>query len=159
MAAELRTETVYNVSPNLGGKTMKFEFDCATTADWVVFDEPVGATYAILPTGAQSTVAYATGAVTATTVATATQTTVAYDGMGDATKLPTAGYVMIGTEIIRYAAGGAAVAGTLTGCSRGCFGTTAAVHLEDAVMYALNTLVFAANPVGLIRGTSDIIGE
>ena len=160
MVAELRTETVYNVSPNLGGKMMKFEFECATTGDWVVFDYPIGATYAILPTGAQSTVAYAKVDTHADTVATTTQTTVRYDDGADATQVPeTDGYIMIGTEIISYAAGGGATAGTFTGCSRGCFGTTAATHAENDDIYILNTLIFAASPVGLIRGIVDVIEE
>ena len=159
MAAAEMTETTYDVSPNLGTKIIKFKFTGVTTADWVVFPDPVGACYAILPTGAQAATVYATGDVTDTTVATATQSTVAYDGVSDASELPTTGYVMIGTEIIHYTGGGGATSGTLTGCTRGWFGTTAATHAENAVIYILNTLVFTLGTLGLVRGIADVIEE
>lgn len=160
MAAELMTETVYNVSPNLGGKAIKFKFTGATTADWVVFSDPIGTCYATMPTGAQATCAYALMDQTAADM-TATQTTVIYENCDDATQLPeTNGYVMIGTEIISYAAGGAATSGTLTGCTRGCFGTTAAIHTETTDKISiLNTLLFALTTVGLVRGIADVIEE
>lgn len=157
--AGLITATAYNVSPNLGGKMMKFEAATTATGDWLVFDDPIGAVQVNGVDGTVGTTVYAAGAVTATTVATATQTTVAYDGM-TAAQIPTAGYVGIGTEIIRYAAGGAATDGTLTGCSRGCFGTTAATHAEDAPVYVLNTIVITTAGVdGPVRGIADVIEE
>lgn len=158
--AALITATTYNVSPNLGGKMMKFEFVAGAGSDWVVFDDPIGACYAVLPTGAQNTCAYALMNQTVADMTT-TQTTVIYETCDDATQLPeTNGYVMIDDEIIGYAAGGAATSGTLTGCSRGCFGTTAAIHVGDADAIAiLNTLIFADGTAGLSRGIADIIGE
>ena len=161
MTAALITETEYNVSPNLGGKVVKFKFTGGDASDWVVFDRPIGACYAVLPTGAQNTCAYALMDQTAADM-TATQVTVVYEGCDDATQLPeTNGYVMIGTEIISYAAGGAAASGTLTGCTRGCFGTTAAIHTGTTnVISILNTLIFAnGGTVGLCRGIADIIEE
>jgi hypothetical protein len=156
----LITETTYNVSPNLGGKMMKFEFVAAASSDWIVFNDPIGACYAVLPTGAQNTCAYALMNQT-TADMTTTQTTVIYETCDDATQLPeTNGYVMIDDEIIGYTAGGAATSGTLTGCSRGCFGTTAAIHTGTAdVIAILNTLIFANGTTGLCRGIADIIGE
>ena len=160
MAAELMTETVYNVSPNLGGKMLKFKFTGATTADWVVFSDPIGACYAIMKTGAQATCAYAQMDIEATAITTTTQTTIVYENADDATQLPTSGYVMAQNEIIYYAAGGGATSGTLTGCVRGCFGTTAATHVAGAnTLNILNTLIFALSTVGLCRGIADVIEE
>lgn len=159
-AAEI-TETVYNSSPNLGGKIIKFKFTGADASDWVVFDDPIGACHAILPTGATNTWAYAMMDITSATVANATQTTVPYENCDDATQLSgTCGYVMIEDEIIYYAAGGAAASGTLTGCARGCFGTTAAAHTGTTDEIAmLNTLIFANGTTGLCRGFADVIEE
>jgi hypothetical protein len=159
MAAKI-TATTYNVSPNLSGKIMKFEFVAAGSSDWIVFDNPIGACYAVLPTGAQNTCVYSTMDQTAADMTT-TQTTVIYESCTGATYLPaTNGYVMIDDEIIGYTAGGAATSGTLTGCSRGCFGTTAAIHTGTTdVIAILNTLVFANGTTGLCRGIADIIGE
>ena len=161
MTAALIAETTYNVSPNLGGKMIKFEFVAADASDWVVFDDPIGACYAVLPTCAQNTCAYAQMDITSATVATTTQTTVPYENCDNATQLPeTDGYVMIGDEIIGYTAGGAAISGTLTGCSRGCFGTTAATNSGTTnAIDILNTLIFANGVTGLCRGIADIIGE
>jgi hypothetical protein len=161
MTAALISETAYNVTQNLGGKTIKFKFTGVTTADWVVFDDPIGTCYATMPTGAQATCAYAMMDITSATVATATQTTVPYENADDATQVPeTCGYVMIEDEIIYYAAGGAAASGTLTGCVRGCFGTTAAAHTGTTDEIAmLNTLIFAMTTVGLIRGFAEVIEE
>ena len=154
--AALKTETVYNVSPNLGGKMIKFEFDCATTADWVIFDNPIGSCYAILPTGAQSATAYATGSSCDIANATATELT---SGSFTANERPASGYLMVGTEIVKYS--GATLSsgsGTLTLDARGCFGTTAA-SASSATAYVLNTLIFTAGTVGLIRGFADVIEE
>jgi hypothetical protein len=160
MAAALIAETTYNVSPNLGGKVLKFKFTGVTASDWVVFDRPIGSCYAVLPTGAQNTCAYALMDQTAADM-TAAQETVVYENCDDATQLPeTNGYVMIGNEIISYAAGGAAASGTLTGCTRGCFGTTAAIHTGTTDEIAiLNTLIFANGTTGLCRGIADVIEE
>jgi hypothetical protein len=160
MSAELITETTYNVTPNLSGKMVKFEFVAADSSDWVVFDDPIGACYAVLPTGAQNTCAYAEILVNDADTWLATDTTLTYDTVTDATELPaTDGYIMMGTEIIHYTAGGASTGTDLTGCSRGCFGTTAAAHADSLTGYILNTLVFANGTTGLCRGIADIIGE
>ena len=159
MVAEI-TETVYNSSPNLGGKIIKFKFTGNAVSDWVVFDDPIGACHTILPTGATNTWTYAKMNQDAADMTT-TQTTVVYNTCADATQLPeTDGYVMIGDEIISYAAGGAATSGTLTGCSRGCFGTTAAIHTGTGdVIAIMNTLIFANGATGLCRGFAEIIEE
>lgn len=158
MAAAEMTETVYDVSPNLGTKIIKFKFTGVTTADWVIFPDPVGACYAILPTGAQSTVAYATGAVHTGGI-TATSTTMVYDGV-TAEQMPTSGYLMIGTEIVKYSGTTKSLTtGTATLDARGCFGTTAATAADSDAFYILNTLVFALGTVGLVRGTADVIEE
>ena len=50
---------------------------------------------------------------------------------GDGAKFPTSGYVIIGTEVISYTG---ISTDTLTGCTRGALGTTAAIHTSgDAV--------------------------
>ena len=159
MAAEM-TETVYNISQKLVGKLIKFKFTGVTASDWVVFDDPIGACHAILPTGAENTWAYALMNQDAADMTT-TQTTIVYDTCDNATQLPsTDGYVMIDDEIISYAAGGAATSGTLTGCSRGCFGTTAAIHTGTTdVIAIMNTLIFANGTTGLCRGIAEIIEE
>ena len=160
MTAALIAETTYNVSPNLGGKVLKFKFTAADASDWVVFDRPIGACYAVLATGAQNTCAYALMNQDAADMTT-TQTTVVYDTCDDATQLPeTDGYIMIDDEIMGYAAGGAATSGTLTGLTRGCFGTTAAIHTGTTdVIAILNTLIFANGVTGLCRGIADVIEE
>ena len=156
----LITETVYNVSPNLGGKIMKFEFLAAAANDWIVFDDPIGACYAVLPTGGVNTCAYPTLKVDDGDTWLATDTTLHYDDVTDATELKsTDGYIMMGDEIIYYTAGGAATEDDFTGCSRGCFGTTAAVHADSLDGYILNTLIFANGTTGLCRGIADVIGE
>jgi hypothetical protein len=39
--AAIMTETSYNVSPNLGGKLLKFKYTSAAAGDWIVFDVPI----------------------------------------------------------------------------------------------------------------------
>lgn len=157
--AALITGVEYDVVPNLGGKIIKFKFTGAAASDWVVFDEPIGACYASLPTGAANTMVYATGLLHTAGI-TATSTSIIYDTVTAATELPeTGGYIMIANEIIGYAAGGAGTTGTLTGCTRGCFGTTAATASDGDTFYILNTLIFANGATGLVRGIADVIGE
>lgn len=157
MAAEM-TETVYNVSPNLGGKTMKFEFTGAATGDWVIFDDPIGSVKATLPTGGDAATLYAV-CDAHTGGASATATTMLYDG-ATAEQLPASGYIMINNEIIQYSGvTKSATSGTFTFDSRGCFGTTPAIHAENDVGYILNTVVFTLGTVGLVRGIADVIGE
>lgn len=157
--AALITETAIDVTPNLGGKVIKFKFTGAAASDWVVFDYPIGACYATLLDGSQNTVAYATGAVH-TGDLTDSGTSMVYDGVTAATELPaTEGYIMIANEIIKYTAGGAGTTGTLTGLKRGCFGTTAAAASDGDAFYILNTLIFANGSTGLVRGIADVIGE
>ena len=157
MVAEM-TEVVYNVSPNLGGKIMKFKFTGAGDGDWVIFDNPIGCIEASLPTGATSTTTYATADV-ATLDWTSTVATGAYD-TATAEQIPTSGYIMCGTEIIQYSGVTKADSdGTFTFDSRGCFGTTAASHAINETVYILNTVVFAIGTTGLVRGFADVIGE
>ena len=157
--AALITGVEYDVVPNLGGKIIKFKFTGAAASDWIVFDEPIGACYASLLTGAQNTVAYATGLVH-TGDLTDSGTSMVYDDVTVATELPeTEGYIMIANEIIKYTAGGALTTGTLTGLKRGCFGTTAAAASDGDTFYILNTLIFANGSTGLVRGIADVIGE
>lgn len=157
MAAEM-TEMVYNVSPNLGGKVMKFEFTGAATGDWVIFDDPIGAVKATLPTGGDAATLYAT-CDAHTGGASATATTMLYNG-ATAEQIPASGYVMINNEIIQYSGiTKSATSGTFTFDSRGCYGTEAAIHAEDDVVYVLNTVVFTLGTVGLVRGIADVIEE
>ena len=164
MAAAEITEVVYNVSPNLGGKTMKFKFTGAADNDWVVFDDPVGCVKATLPTGGDAATLYATGASTndAAGVLTdaSTDDTFTYDDVTAAAELPsTLGYIMMETEIMQYTAGGAGATGTFTGLKRGLFGTTIASHVQNTTFYILNTVVFTLGTVGLIRGIADVMEE
>jgi len=158
MAAAEMTETVYNISPNLGGKFMKFEFVGATDGDWVIFDDPIGAVEATLPTGGTSATLYAT-CDAHTGGASATATTMLYDG-ATAEQIPASGYIMVNNEIMMYSGvTKSATSGTFTLDARGCFGTTAGTHAENDVVYVLNTVVFALGTVGLVRGIADIIEE
>ena len=159
MAAEEIAETVYNVSPNLGGKIMKFEFVGATTGDWVIFDDPIGAVEATLITGGTAATLYATGAIH-TGGMTATGTSALYDGT-TAEQMPTSGYLMVDNgEIIKYSGVTKAnTSGTVTFDARGCFGTTAAIGSDGDVFYILNTVVFTLGTVGPVRGIADVIGE
>ena len=157
MSAEI-TEIVYNVSPNLGGNLMKFKFTGVGTGDWVIFDDPVGCVKATLPTGGDSTTAYATADV-ATLDWTSTGATGAYDS-ATANQIPASGYIMCGTEIIEYSGvTKSASDGTFTFDSRGCFGTTAASHTIADKAYVLNTVVFALGTTGLVRGIADVMEE
>jgi hypothetical protein len=154
MAAE-KTETTYNVSPNLNGKIIKFEFEAAATGDWVIFSDPVGCVKAQRLTGADSATLYATGSTCAVASATATTLT---GGSFTAEQRPASGYIMQDTEIMKYSgATKSATTGDLTLDARGCFGTTAAIH-TSGTGYVLNTIVFTT-AAGLMRGIADIIEE
>ena len=67
----------------------------------------------------------------------ATAATVPFDGLTGG-EMPNRGVVLVGTEYIRYTgitrASQTATAGTLTGCTRGYFGTTAAIGADNADM-------------------------
>jgi len=155
MAAEM-TEIVYNVSPNLGGKIMKFEFVAAASGDWVIFDDPIAAMYATDTTGAATTTLYATPDIAADFTATATS--VAYDG-ATAEQVPASGYILVDNEIIKYSgASKAETSGTFTLDARGCFGTTAADHSNNDVAYVLNSVVFTTT-AGLVHGIANVIDE
>ena len=155
MAAEM-TETTYNVSPNLNGKIIKFEFEAAATGDWVIFPDPVGCVKAQRLTGADSATTYGKSDA-ASEVASATATTLT-GATFTVNQRPASGYVMVDTEIIKYSgATKSSATGTLTLDARGCFGTTAASH-TSGVAYVLNTVEFAT-AAGLMRGIADIIEE
>lgn len=156
MAAAEITETTYNVSPNLGGKMMKFKFTAATTGDWVIFPDPIGAIKAQRYTGADSATTYATSdAASEVTSATATTLTGATFTVN---QRPASGYVMVDTEIMQYSgATKSSATGDLTLDSRGCYGTTATSH-TSGVAYVLNTVEFAT-AAGLMRGIAEVIGE
>jgi len=155
MAAEI-TETVYDVVPNFNGRIIKFKFTGAATGDWVIFDNPIGAVEATLPTGGTAATLYATGSTCVVASATATTLTT---GTFTANQRPASGYIMCGNEIMKYS--GAVKADTdttLTLDERGCFGTTAAEH-TSGTGYILNTVVFTIGTTGLIRGIAEIIDE
>lgn len=157
--AALITETVYNVSPNLNGKIMKFEAPTTASGDWCVFPDPIGVIMASEVDGSIAVTAYATGAVDLPASSwAATDVTLHYDS-ATATQVPTSGYIMVGNEIIYYEAGGASAESDLTGCSRGCFGTTAAAHSDGVAVYFINTVVFTLDTAGPIRGFADVIEE
>ena len=157
--AAIIAETEYNVSPNLGGKVIKFKGKKAAQHDWIVFPDPVGLVVVNQLDGTVDTVSYATGLVHTGGI-TAASTTMVYDDVTAAGELPaTNGYVMVADEIIGYAAGGAGTTGTLTGLTRGCFGTTAAAASDGDTMYLLNTVLLGDTVTGLIRGIADVIEE
>ena len=162
--AAIIAETEYNVTPNLGGKVIKFKGLKAAQSDFMVFPDPIGVVVANQKDGTVDTVSYANcdsfddadGALTAS----ADDVTMKYDNVGDADELPeTNGYILLEDEIIKYTAGGAATAGTLTGLKRGCFGTTIAIHAANTTGYILNTIVLGDSITGLVRGIADVIEE
>ena len=154
MAAEI-TETTYNVSPNLGGKIIKFEAS-VTSGDWIIFDDPIGAVQTNEPDGSDGASIYAAGASGTVSSPTAT---VMENATFTANQRPASGYIMQGTEIMKYSgATKSSASGDLTLDSRGCFGTTAATH-TSAASYILNTIVITVGTPGLCRGIADIIGE
>ena len=158
MAAAI-TETTYNVSPNLGGKVIKFKGTKAAQNDYIVFSDPVGVVVVNQADGTVDTVAYASMKVNDASGWAASDTTLTYDG-ATAAQLPSEnGYIMCGSEIIFYTAGGATTGGNLTGCVRGCFGTTAASHSDNADVYILNTVVLGDTVTGPVRGIADVIEE
>lgn len=157
--AALIAEVTYNVSPNLGGKMLKFEAPTTATGDWCIFPDPIGAIKANEVDGSDAVTAYAAGAVDVpASTWSATDVTLHYDG-ATATQVPASGYIMCGSEIIYFAAGGAAAEDDLTGCIRGCFGTTAAAHADGEAVYFINTVVFTLDTAGPIRGIADVIEE
>lgn len=162
--AVIITETEYNVSPNLGGKVIKFKGVKSTTNDWIVFDDPIGVVVVNQSDGTVDTVAYANCDSTADAdgalTDAATDDTYTYDNVGAATELPsTLGYIMMDNEIMQYTAGGGATSGTFTGLKRGLFGTTVATHAQNTTGYILNTIMLGDSVTGLIRGIADIIEE
>jgi len=163
--AVIVTETTYNVSPNLGGKVIKFKGTKATQLDWIVFADPVGVVVLIDSTGViDGAVAYAncdsTDDADGVLTDDATDDTYTYDNVGDATELPsTLGYIMMDNEIMQYTAGGAATSGTFTGLKRGLFGTTVAAHAKNTTGYILNTIMLGSATTGLVRGIADVIEE
>jgi len=158
MAAAI-TETEVNVSPNLGGKVIKFKGTKAAQNDWIIFDDPIGSVMANQLDGTCDIVAYATGAVHTPGI-TDSAVTMICDGV-TADQMPASGYIMVANEIMSYAAGGAegSTGGTLTGMTRGCFGTTAAAASDGDTMYILNTIIFSDTVTGLLRGIADVIEE
>ena len=157
--AALISEVVYNATPNLGGKLIKFKAATTANGDWCVFPGPIGAIRANEVDGSEAATVYAVGAVDLpASTWSATDVTLHYDG-ATAAQVPASGYIACGTEIISFAGGGAAAEDDLTGCTRGCFGTTAAAHADGEVVYFINTIVFALGTGGPIRGIADIIEE
>ena len=159
MAAAEITATTYNVSPNLGGKLMKFEFVGAADNDWVIFDDPIGSINANLVTGGTSATLYSSGTIHTDGI-TATSTEMVYDAV-TANQMPASGYIMVATgEIIKYSGvTKSGTTGTATLDARGCFGTTAHADADGIVFYILNTIVFTIGSVGNVRGIAEIIGE
>ena len=155
MAAEI-TEITYNVSPNLNGKLMKFEAPTTASGDWLIFDDPIGAVKVNEVDGSDAATVYAAGA--SGTVASATAT-VMENATFTANQRPASGYIMQGTEIMKYSgATKSSTSGDLTLDARGCFGTTAATHTSGA-SYILNTIIVTLDTAGPVRGIADIIGE
>ena len=154
MAAAELTGKVRNVSPNLGGKTIKFDFVIVTDYDWIIFEDPIGYIVAMeavsgVPTAitglkhAESDAASEVASATATTLTGATFT---------ANQRPASGYLLVDSEIMKYSgATKSSATGTLTLDSRGCFGTTAASH-TSGVAYVLNTINFHATAGDIITG-------
>lgn len=145
------TPTILEFVPNLGAKLESVQVTIVTTADWVIFPKAVGFALFTLPTGAVTTQAYAVAAVNEDVAGiVVADTDFEYDG-STAGQFPDSGdefYIQIDKEIMRVNSYGA----TTMNVSRGQFGTTAAIHATNAVIYILNTLVIAAGTVGLVRG-------
>lgn len=161
MAVAELTGKVRNLTPNLGGKAVSFNFVLVTQNDWIIFEDPIGyavATYnasgvptAITSiTNASSDAAAEVASATATTLTGATFTV---------NQRPASGYLLVGTEIVKYSgATKSSATGTLTLDARGCFGTTAAIH-SSATAYVLNTLVFDSTAGRLISGIAKVLEE
>ena len=162
--AAIVAETTYDVTPNLGGKVIKFKGVKAAQNDFIVFSDPVGVVVVNQADGTVDTVAYAnvdsTDDADGVLTNVATDDTFTYDNVGAADELPsTNGYIMIGNEIMQYTAGGAATSGTFTGLHRGLFGTTVAAHVQNSTGYNLHTIVLGDSVTGLVRGIADVIEE
>ena len=71
---------------------------------------------------------------------TATATSIALDSAQGGEQFPTSGYIIIGSEIITYTG---ISTDTLTGCSRGVLGTTAATHSNGDAVHS--TIVFRSD--------------
>ena len=163
MAAVI-TETEYNVSPNLGGKVIKFKGAKAAQNDWIVFADPVGLVVVNQADGTVDTVSYAnvdsTDDAPGVLTDDAADDTFTYDNVGAAGELPsTLGYIMLDDEIMQYTAGGAGTSGTFTGLKRGLFGTDVAAHVQNTTGYILNTIMLGDTVTGVVRGIADIIEE
>ena len=158
MVAEM-TATEYDVVPNFNGRIMKFKVTLDTSADWVIFNDPIGTLVASCITGAVTAQVYATGAVSTGGI-TSSSTEMVYDGV-TAEQMPTSGYLRLaGGEIVKYSdVTKADSSGTMTLDERECFGTSAeATDADGVVFYILNTLVITTT-AGPVRGIAEIIDE
>lgn len=161
MAVAELTDKVRNLTPNLNGKTVSFDFVLVTQNDWIIFEDPVGyvvATYKAsgVATAITSVTCASSDAASEVASASATELTGA---TFTANQRPDSGYILVDTEVVKYSGATKATAtGTLTLDSRGCFGTTAASH-TSATSYVLNTLVFDSTAGRLISGIAEILEE
>lgn len=153
-AAEMTLDSKKNVLFN-ELDLLEVQVEIKTTADWVIFEHPVGFCAFNLPTGAVTTQAYATAAVNLVAGYEATDIEIAYDG-ATAGQFPDSGddfWIQIGTEIMKVTS----YTDTVLTVARGQKGTTAAAITNDAVIYVLNTVVIAASTVGLVRGVVSFL--
>ena len=154
MAAAELTGKVRNLSPNLGGKTLKFDFVLGTDYDWIIFEDPIGYLVATqtasgVPTAITGVKHAESDAASEVASATATELTAATFTVN---QRPASGYILVDSEIMKYSgATKSSATGTLTLDSRGCFGTTAASH-TSGVAYVLNTVLFHSTAGYIITG-------
>ena len=121
--------------------------------DVVVFnDAGVSLFSARLATGAAAGATRST-IVTGASSTTAATTTIAYvSGTANARKSGNY-YVKIGEEIVYVGkdSGYTTTNGNLTGCVRGCLGTTAAVHVATTTCQVLNSFVLGDSQTSLVE--------
>jgi len=150
MAVALLTPVSDHGTVNDNIDVRMIEVEKVTQNDWIELDYPALWYYFKTEAGLTETAVYALGVINETTSITATQTTITFDGATVA-QWPATGthfYMKVDNEIIEVSSYSA----TVITCRRGALGTTPATHLENAILYNLNSIVLASADIGRCSG-------
>jgi hypothetical protein len=156
MAVAELTESMRSVATS-NGDLRTVHVAKVTQNDWILFPFPVGYFDFQSKTGIDEAATYAAAVVNVTTSFNATTTTVTFDGATTG-QFPTSGdvfYIQVDNEIMLVTAWD----GTTFTVVRAAFGTTAAVHLDDATIEVLNSVVLAGAATGPTRGVVEFMYE
>lgn len=126
------------------------EVEKVTQNDWVELTYPAFWYYFKTEAGLTETATYAVGVINDGSDITAAATTITFDGATVA-QWPATGthfYMKVDNEIIEVSS----YTGSVITCRRGALGTTAAIHLDNAIMFNLNSIVLASADLGRCSG-------